>query len=188
MDLTTRDRARLSIGFEVTSTAQDDRIDQAISLVSAQVQQLLDRFVELTTHIQFFDVFPGQAAFQLQGIPITSITTVENDFNRIFGSGTEVDVGNFAVDSKSGVLQLDRIWPVWGPQVMKITYVGGMAADTAAFIAAFPEIAGLVDMQVGHVLSHTFRHGSEDFEPPDFTFWMSGVRNALMMHRRRTLL
>lgn len=171
------------------STNQDDRINAAITLVSAQLENLLDRFIKEEAQTEFFDIEPGQQAVMLRGIPVVgAITSVHNDTEHVFDSTTVIDATNFVHNKDDGRLMFDRIVLTHGPQVLQVKYTGGMATTTPLFRTAFPGVSGLADLQVIRILSHWFRGGSADFEleagEAGLNFWAAGVRRALVAHRR----
>jgi hypothetical protein len=75
---------------------------------------------------------------------------------------------------------------------MKITYTGGMAADTAGFISAFPDIAGAVDHQVAYLwhrrneLGIASVSGDAGSVSVGADSWLPWVKVILEQYRRRT--
>lgn len=166
----------------------DDRYALAIQLVSALLENLLDRFIKEEAQTEFIDVWPGMQTVFLKGVPVVSVTDVFNDSEREFNAVDEIEADDFAVDLTTGMVAFDRINLIHGPQVLRVRYVGGMATDTAAFQAAFPAVSALAALQVIRITSHIFRGGSQDFEtePGSDNFWGAGIRRALMNYRRWT--
>lgn len=135
------------------SAEPDDLIflEQLIQGVSSQVEAYLDRQITIESNkVEQFDVSLGEWKFDLQAYPVTSVSEVNNDWDRSFESDTVVDSDNYYVDKANGVLWVDKVSLVAGPGVLKVTYSGGMANNQFEFIDSFPEIAQAVVEEVVH--------------------------------------
>lgn len=144
MNLTTLEKvkSRLSKGYEGHLAF----LNQLIEEVSVYVEGWIDRTVQTGTVTETFDVSESQRLVQLAAYPVTSITSVSNDTSRTFTSYSAST--GYVVDS-NGLLKFDYSL-IPGNQVLRVVYVGGMAATTAAFVAAYPDISGAVAMQVSY--------------------------------------
>lgn len=161
MDLTTLDKVYLALGTSgiPTDKAHGGLLSEMITAVSARVEQSMRRHVQSTSRTVVYDVQPGQRMVQLFGYPVSSVTTVHHDLDRDFASDSLVDSDNYSVDSRTGALWLDYEYAP-GRQILQVVYTGGMAATTAAFIAAFPDVTQAVTMQVVEEYRRRNAHGA----------------------------
>lgn len=157
MLLSSRSRVKLLASIGTTEAGQDALIDRLLELASMQVEAFIDREVQSGTKTEYLDVEYGVTLYRLRAWPVTAITSVHYDPDRTYGSSSLLQAADYGMLGgpvrNRGLLQLlftpDADWP----SGLKVVYTGGMAADTTAFISAFPEIAGAVDLQVVHYLT-----------------------------------
>lgn len=161
MDLTTLDKVYLALGTSgvATDKAHGGLLSEMITAISARVEQSMRRHVQSTSRTVVYDVQPGQRMVQLFGYPVTSVTTVHHDLDRDFASDSLIDSDNYSVDSRTGALWLDYEYAP-DRQILQVVYTGGMAATTAAFIAAFPDVTQAVTMQVVEEYRRRNAHGA----------------------------
>ena len=160
MNLTTLEKVttRLSKGYE----AHLPLLNQLIEEVSLFVEGYLDRQCQTATKTETFDVEESQRIIRLTAWPVTSITSVSNDRTRAFTN--YASSSDYAYDTR-GLLKFDySLTP--GPQVLRVIYVGGMASTTAAFVAAYPDIAGAVAMQVAYAFMRRTDLGGVSWNAP----------------------
>ena len=191
MDLTTL--ARVQSFAELSSNAADDAlIGTLITGVSMQIEKFLDRHVESKARTERLDVLPGQTTLFLKGYPVSSVTSLKNDSEWDFGSSTELATTLYNVDTDEGEINFKRntlLQP--GQKVIQVTYTGGMAATTAAFITAFPDIAYAADQQVSFMFRRRTSQGNEVTSIPGHTVTvntdmglLADVIKKLQVHRR----
>lgn len=161
LDLTTVDRVISYMGSAnsgaaagVFSPANRTTLSGMISAVSQDFENYCNRFFksESRTHSEVLD---GDTVF----LPATPIASIESVMASASGrvadmvalASTEYDI----LPDSDGVVfySLDR-----GARVL-IAYTGGLAADTAALIAAHPALAGKCDLQVAMLWR---RHNTAD--------------------------
>lgn len=194
MDLTTLTRVKEVLGGLSGVTTEDAILGQLIAGVSARVAAELDREVQVGTLTEVLDAQVGQKAFPLRGYPVTSITSVKEDtYDGSFGaSAATLASSYYRVNKRNGLLSLVD-WSVTGePASIQVVYVGGMAADTAAFVAAFPDIANAVDLQVAmlHRRRTTIGTSSVAMQGATVQFatdrieFLPELRDAVHRHRR----
>lgn len=146
IDLTnvTRVKAWKPIG----TSNYDTLFGYLIDYVSRRFEEYLARFTEVTSRTEYFDIPDGTRLLFLKGSPISSVTNVWNDNTWSFDS--EISSDRYTILGDDGMIGFDHELTA-GIRALKITYTGGMAADTDAFIAAFPDIAVAADMQVNYI-------------------------------------
>lgn len=190
MDLVTIEDVRSLLGpnFGVQG---DQALLELISSVSGEVETWLDRKVFTTTYTEQLDIRYGEWKFYLRAYPVTSVTSVHNDYDRVFPASTLISTTDYYVDLANGVLNLDRATLSTGVGVLKIVYVGGMALTTAAFKAAFPDISGAVAMEVAarwirknHPTVTNASLGNTAVTVVQKTQFLDGVEKALEPHQR----
>lgn len=154
MDLTTLARVKTQLGL---SESDDDALlSQLITNWSDTFERYLNRKAEQTTHVHTEYPDRYQRSFFVAGVPIVSITSiVQTD------ASYTIDSDNYSFDADAGIIEL-LVNPVYR-YLLTITYVGGMAANAAAFVSSFPAIAGALDMQVAHVYTHRDHLGGRSF-------------------------
>jgi hypothetical protein len=145
MNLTTIERCKTQL--ENYDGKRDAILSQIIIDVSASAEQFMRRHAEAISRTEYFDVCPGRRTFQLRGYPVTSVTTIHSDASRSYGSDTLISSADYALQSEIGMIDFVEAQPEVGVRSVKVVYVGGMAATTAAFVTAFPEIEKAVRIQ-----------------------------------------
>lgn len=151
MDLTTKERVKVhgEAGGQKWGTSSDDQLDAIIAGYSADFERMLDRIVLAAAQTETFDVDRGQRVFSLKAYPVTAVTSIINDTERLF-TGDALATTEYSLNLATGLLQVDQAYLLPGPGVLQVIYTGGMALTTAAFITAFPALAFAMDLQVLH--------------------------------------
>lgn len=172
-----------------------------VSTVSAAVERYLDRGMQTAARTEYFDVTNDQRVFALKAYPVSSVTGVWFDVEQTWDATTELSSAEYRspVYDPRGLLTLSipqKIYITPGVDVayraMKVSYTGGMAADTNAFIAAFPDIAGAVDHQVAYLwhrrneLGLASVSGDAGSVSPGAESWLPWVKTVLDQYRRRS--
>ena len=162
MDLTTKARVAQLVNPGGTLDPADPDgalFDVLIDQVSAVAERYMDRTVLVGTYTEYFDINPFQRSFWLKAWPVTAITSVNFDPANLFPAGNVLDSTDYVSPILHPMGILEMKWDLYSgadllPRALKVVYTGGMAtgadaaAQTAAFIAAYPDIAGAIDQQV----------------------------------------
>lgn len=198
MDLTTSARVKQWAAGAISGSGLDDLIASLITDVSAQAEKHMGRVAEIpgTDRADYFDVeWDGQRHFPLKAWPATSITDVRYDPDADFGSETILPATawlDITGDSENDGLLSLRTRLRAADHSLKVNYKGGMAADTAAFVAAYPDVAGAVDAQVFFFLQRRDTLGIESVSGEGGSItnlsdirWLPHVRRILDYHRRK---
>lgn len=193
MDLTTiaRVKARLSI----TGATHDALLTQLVGEASALAADFLDREVEVQSgKVEILDVHetePDQI-FQLDAYPVSAITRVTYDLDGVFPTSDDLDTDDWMLvrGGETGQLRI-RARLSAGSGSLRVQYDGGMAADTDAFIAAFPGITSAVDTQVAYMYQRRREIGVTSVSGQagsvvhfDQGPLLKAVKRALQRHRR----
>lgn len=193
MDLTTKARIKALRG--ILTTDSDDLIDQIIANVSARFESVLARHTLTQAYTETYELPRARKVVWLRGFPVSSITSIR--YTEEPGD-TSVDAltanEDYYLDSEDGTVRLRNMETPYDPGFVAVTYTGGMAATTAAFITAFPDIAAACDAQVVYEMNRrsspggsiSTRDGKSDFADREVNL-LSGVREVLASHSRTIL-
>lgn len=188
MDMTTLARVKI---LTPVATADEARVSAWIAQLSSEVERALNRVVLAAAQTDYFNVRQGQRVFQIHAYPVTAWTEVANDTDRSFGSETVIASSSYATWDANGVLEFDIYQPVQGAKVLRVKYTGGMAASAAAFVAAYPDLAGAIDAQIAHMIQRRWALGAESISADgasisvnDPTKWLPVLKRAIDTHRR----
>jgi hypothetical protein len=151
VDLTTAARVKALMGM--TGTAWDTVLGYMITMLSQDAMiNILKRGVKSEARTEYFDVAEDQQSFFCLGSPIdtgSTITVVNNVSNPRDWTVTAVDSDYVICDperaERGEILIETGLSP--GPNALKVTYTGGMGANTAAIISSYPAIAMALDIQ-----------------------------------------
>jgi hypothetical protein len=114
----------------------------------------MDRVALSGTYTDYLTVEPAQREFPLRAWPVTAVTDANFDMDQAWTGSALAATDYFSpIFSTTGslIMKYDLV-PAASPRdatsALRVRYTGGMAATTAAFIAAFPDVAEAVDLQV----------------------------------------
>lgn len=191
MDLTTLARVKAWGGF--TTTQHDALMSSLITAVSAEAEKFLNRHVEQLARTEQFDVKRGIQHIFLPGFPVLAAPAlqVRNNQSRDFTGAAIAVTNNYFLDLRRGIIKFDRYELVTGPGVVQVIYTGGMATSVAAFIAAYPNLANAVDMQISFMVRRRDSFGTVSFNAEGGSIsleapleWINPARTALNDERR----
>lgn len=196
MNLTTAERVKLLIAAQgdMTETMQSE-LDAVIATVSGAVERYMGRLALRTARTEYHDAELNATRIGLRAYPVTTLTSVYLDTEQAFGSSALLTSSDYysPLFNESGLLVFKFPLTVCGPDAIKVTYTGGMATDTDAFIAAYPDLAGAVDQQAAHEWSRRGALGVSAINYPDGTTasmtaerWIPAVKQVLDHYRRVT--
>ena len=186
INLTTVARVR-AFDKTIVAAVTDAQITVLIQMVSAHIEGILGRETEATTYTVYLSPGEGQEWFSLRAYPITSITSVTYDTDRVFTDSNDVLTAttDYIHDADTGELWIDNQALAKGNRTLKVVYVGGMAADTAAFITAYPDVAGAADM----IVAHTFhQEGNASMATLDDGITSATIRPMVIPPQARSIL
>lgn len=128
MRLTTLARVKNALGGMTNIQAADEAfIKGRIARLSALAEREMDRHAERKSRDELFNIEERQNRLFLKGFPITGTVDVFEDPDREFTSDDELDDDDYVVDKNSGVITLKNNFFAPGPQLVKVSYTGGMA-------------------------------------------------------------
>lgn len=123
--------AKTYLGIAAIDTTYDDIIEDMILAVGDIFDNELNRKLQSETYTIYMDGTGTQSIF-VPSYPITSITSINIDADRVFGSGTLVSSGDYVFYQSTGEIKMFKSeYPVrynyfpTGSQNIKVVYVGG---------------------------------------------------------------
>jgi hypothetical protein len=147
---TSRVTTLLGIGTGTLAALESAALDNLIASVSDTIERFLDRHTTTSARTEFYACDAGSKSVQLRGFPVTTVSTVLHSAEGDFVDGMEtLTADEYQLDAESGILFFRQTRDP-GPLAWKITYTGGLAADTTALIAAYPTLADACEKQVTH--------------------------------------
>lgn len=200
MNLTTVERIRALVMAGANMPGQDlnastvAALNQIISEVSAQAEAELDRYAQTGERTEYLDIEPGQCVFSLRAYPVSAVAGIWYDPEQEWsGDAIAANLYRSPVYDRNGLLRLDYQlnWSdIPRQRALKVTYTGGMAADTAAFMAAFPDITSAVSQQVYYLWTRRHDLGLSSSSGIGGTVtqaevtWLPTAMRTLKRHRR----
>lgn len=159
MDLTTIERVRARGDFE-SIAASDAVLEEFIVAVSKSVEELMARHVLEAERTEVVRVDRFKRTITLPGRPIVSVAELKVGTRPDLSSASATDATAYDVLLEQGQIRLN--WsPSYEPTYIEVTYTGGMALTTDAFVTAYPDIADAVDVEVIHRWNRRKTPGSE---------------------------
>lgn len=153
MDLTTTTRVQTLLESGGATVSQHAALlGDLVPAVSARVEEYLGRSAQTASRTEYFDTEPSLFRVVLTAYPVTTVSLVRYDPLRVYDSASEIDSTEYAVDTDRGFISFDRVGFSVAMRGLKVTYTGGMAANTAAFVSAFPAIAHACDLQIASLI------------------------------------
>lgn len=182
MDLTTAARVNARRGQD--ATLDETLIGTLITEVSDDVETYLQRHTQSTARTEVFELDYAQDDFRLTGYPVTNVSSVAVSVDLDFAASEILSASSYFLRSDVGRLHL--IAPATAqPTYVQVNYTGGMAADTTAFVAAFPAIAGAVEAAVIEMLARADQPGVSETRLRDGGVTYQAAVNMLPLLRRR---
>jgi len=198
-------KARVKSYLDFTGTGEDTLIDILIELVSARVADYCDRtFEQESDRVEYPS--GGTGLLKMKLFPITSITSIYEDAQRAFGSGTLVASTEYYSSGDAAAKGLiirksswrrelagtyDNLW-LAGLDIVKVTYSGGYAV--ASGVTGVPDdLQRVIAQQVAYLFNRRTAlginsvsggEGSQSFTG-DYEF-LPEVKKGLQRYRRIT--
>jgi hypothetical protein len=122
-ELTTKTLVKAMLG--ITTTADDDLLDQIIATESDLIKFECDRDFVATDYTEYYSGEYGQRKLLLNNYPINSITSIHDDIDWVYGTDTLIDDDEYAIDSEGGIVALDGLTFMGGLNNIKVVYNAG---------------------------------------------------------------
>ena len=160
MDLALLADVRALVAIGATNTSDDAVISSLITSVSGRVETALARHTEAVERTEDYTLEPGGRLAMMQGYPMSAVAEVKASADGTFSDDALVEGEDYRAELALGFVRLIVANPSNALQ-LRVTYTGGMAANTAAFITAFPGMSGAVTTQVTNEFQRRRSPGGE---------------------------
>lgn len=170
MNLTTLERV-ITLDTQLPDQKDHAMINMIISAVSAKIQTYLGRTIQKGTYTEYFDIAKfSETTYRLKAYPVlrdAEISVGVPNPLQVKNYSEVLDPTQYALNYKDGRFSLSKDSLGFDPftqqsnsalssaylvnaglEALEITYYGGMALDTADFIAKYPDIEYEVILQV----------------------------------------
>lgn len=182
MDLTTATRVKDRL--DITGSGEDGLLGVLITSVSAHFERYTRRIALVGSQTEVLHRRRFNQLLPLRAVPASAVTSIKfetqpNDLS----TASAMDTDDYWLSGTGYFVELiakptlDGFW--------EVQYTGGMAADTASFVTAYPDVADSVDLQVVHEWKRrqnpgsnvTSQGGSTTFSEPEIDL-LKGVRRV----------
>jgi len=125
-DLATLTALRLYLGIDASDSGQDDLLDALIDYASERIESHCGRKFASESVVDYLDG-TGTSRLVLSRRPVTALTGVYEDSDRVFGAEAELDSSDLVLHPERGIV--DRVGGVFvrGRRNLKIAYTAGYA-------------------------------------------------------------
>lgn len=130
MALVTLDLVKEHLDIPLANTSQDASLNLLITVVSGHIAQFCDRAFEEATYTETLDG-TSQSEVLLQNYPVSSVTSVHVDNDRVFDAQALVDAEDYEIVDDNTLRRHDSKWPR-GSQNIQVVYTAGFATIPAA--------------------------------------------------------
>jgi hypothetical protein len=139
---------RVKAQRDITGSSLDSLIASLIAAVSEMAEDYLCRDLLKDTYTEERPLRARTRYVSLRAFPIESVSSVKYARTYDFSDIDDLDEGIYQVRRAQGQIYLSGISTWFDPGFIQVTYVGGIAEDTAGFIAEHPRIAQAADNEV----------------------------------------
>lgn len=148
IDLTTTERCEALAGVGTADVSTTAAFAALVTSVSARIERYLNRPIEAVARTEYLDVVPDRFSYQLGANPVASIASVKNSASFAWADVTsKVEGTDYVLDPASGIIRQLTYWTA-GAEALQVVYTAGLAANTAAVLASYPDLADACEKQV----------------------------------------
>lgn len=127
--LITFEDARIALALDSLTSEQRTLLDSLITNASAAIESYCRRVFASASYTELHDGDGLRRIQTLDQFPVSVVTTLHDDPNREYGSGTLIDAVNYVTDLAEGIIKLDLgLRFARGVQNIQIVYTAGFAA------------------------------------------------------------
>lgn len=197
MNLTTLARVKASLGG-LSSTQHDTTLTNIIESVSSRFERFMRRQVLERSLTETVPLAQFSTTYSLDTYPVTAITSIKYvSHPSDSATATALDATSYVLeDPSSGLVRFlfdatrrsNRL-----PGYLVIAYTGGMAEDTADFVATYPDIAHAAELQAAYEFQRRNAPGGNATGSTSSTAYtgdmdlLPAVKTVLYGHRREML-
>jgi len=152
IDVTTAARVKATLEG-ISGSTLDTVIAQFITSVSAEFERYLRRGLKAEARTDTRRHRQWASVFALDAYPVSAVSSLKYVSHPSLATGaTTMAAEAYWTDPATGLVQFLQEMSL-EPGFIAAAYTGGMAADTAGLIAAYPDIAQAADWQVAYELT-----------------------------------
>lgn len=115
----------------VAETGDDNILNRLISAADEFVKVYCKRGLEAQAYTEYHSTKSGQDVLMLEQYPVNSITSIHDDPDRNYGSGSLIDTTYYVFEAEPGIVRLDGVTFYAGFQNVKVIYNAGYATIPA---------------------------------------------------------
>lgn len=141
--------ARVKALAEETSSDWDAWFTAELAAVSYEIALFMGRHIVTAERTEDYELGIGRSVLTLDAAPCSAIGTVIYAPDRAFTATTAMNTREYSTSLPGGWVRLHQP-SYYSPGYLRLTYTGGLGADTAAIVVAYPDIARAVDLEVVH--------------------------------------
>ena len=127
MDLVTLTQMKEHLNIPTGVTDYDAKVQGYITEVSKAIETYCDRSFESLSRTETYNYY-GENSILLGQYPVTSITGVFFDTQRVFDAESEIDSGDYYLMPEEGLIGFIQRPRDYGRQILRVTYDSGYAA------------------------------------------------------------
>lgn len=127
--------ANLKTFLGISGSSEDTILDSIVNAASKMIQSFCGKALVQATYTEYYDG-SGVEELILKNYPIASVTSLNIDGSRTFGSSTDINVAdNVIIDANSGIITLWHNYSVFpkGLRNVKVVYVAGYATNAIPY-------------------------------------------------------
>jgi len=187
LDLTTT--ADVKTLLVMSGSSHDTLIGEMVTDMSRRFGQEMGRSLMAESQTEVFKARQGQRTLGVTAAPMSALTSLKVSITKDFSGVTALTSNSdFVIDLAEG--EIEFLF-VLDSGYIEAAYTGGMAANTAAFKTAYPDIARACSKQVAYEFerrgrpnsSTTVSGANRTYEDP--LGLLADVQRVLDMNRRR---
>ena len=153
MNATTIDRVKALL--DISSSTYDAVLTTMVAAATRRIENYIDRPLEAKERTETYPIKPRQDVLFLRAYPVTAVSSIKLALDWDYASETPIEADDYKFDAEMGMVNF-LFYPItnWkgnnmaaAPNVMQVVYTAGFAADTAALISAYGDIAYAADVQ-----------------------------------------
>lgn len=147
LSVTTADRVKALKG--VTGDVLDAAIAQLILSVSQEFELYLGRHMAVAERTETIELRQFRRRARLKGFPITDVASIKWNYRTTEWDDVDelIEGEDYELNAQQGTVLL-LFEQAHKPGFLRVTYTGGMAADSGTFVTGFPDIAGAADAEI----------------------------------------
>lgn len=154
-DFTTLEAVKILLDVEPTDCTRDALIAQLISDVSARFVSFLGLHAVSAERTEVYELGQSKKILSLDAKPVDTaqaFTVKLGSAGTDFATAGEVSSSSYTVSAPGGWIRF-RIDTPNDPNLVQVTYTGGLGSSTAEIMSNFPDLASACGLQVKYLLN-----------------------------------